>query len=327
MAPTRYGLGCALMMALSAVPLGWAHAQDYPSRSVKIVVPFTAGGTLDILARLLGQRLSTRLNQTFVVENKPGAGTALGANEVAKSPPDGYTLLLGSSTPLAINATLHKSLAYDPARDLVTVGLIAASPLALVVKPTITVGSVGEFVTYSKQHPEEWNYASSGVGSPHHLFMELFKTMTGAKAKHVPYRGTLPALNDLVGGHIHTMFTDLPPSLELLRSGRIRALALSSDRRVKVLPDLPTIAETGVPGYSAAAWLAVAVPAGVPQPILEKLFSEVKAFVALPETDEQFTKLGLTAMENKSLADIQTFVLAEIKRWGEVVKASGATVE
>jgi tripartite-type tricarboxylate transporter receptor subunit TctC len=304
-----------------------AEAQEYPARAVTIVVPFTPGGTTDILARLLGQKLSERLGKNFLVENRPGAGTVIGSNAVAKAAPDGYTLLMATSTPMAINATLHKNLPYNPATDLTPVGLVAESPLALIVHPSLPVKSVAELLKLAKEKPGELPYASAGPGAPHHLFMELLKSMAGVNLSHVPYRGTLPALNDLVAGQIPVMFSDLAPALELIKAGRVRAIAISSKQRVAALPDVPTIAESGLPGFQAVAWLGLAAPGETPRHIVEKLFSEIKGIVAAPDVQAQIGRLGMTPMQNPSVDALKQFVLAEIARWGEVVKVSGATAE
>ena len=304
-----------------------AHAQDYPARTVTIVVPFTPGGSTDILARLMAQKLSERLRVSFVVENKPGAGTVIGANAVAKASPDGYTLLMGTSTPMAINATLHKKLPYNPATDLAPLGMVAQSPFALIVHPGLPVNSVADLIKLAKEKPGQLSYGSGGPGAPHHLFMELFKSMTGTNLTHVPYRGSLPALNDVVGGQISAMFCDLPPAIPMIQAGKVRALGISSLTRAALLPDVVPVAQAGVPSFEAVAWLALAAPGETPRPVLDKLHAEIKAIVAAPDVREQIAKLGLSPMDNPSLDELKKFVLSEITRWGEVVKASGASVE
>jgi tripartite-type tricarboxylate transporter receptor subunit TctC len=317
---------CAGLLAAAQACLV-AEAQEYPARAVTIVVPFTPGGTTDMLARILGQKLSERLGKNFVIENKAGAGTVIGSNAVAKAPPDGYTLLMATSTPMAINATLHKNLPYNPATDLTPVGLVAESPFALIVHPSLPVNSVAELLTLAKAKPGELSYGSGGPGAPHHLFMELLKSMAGVNLTHVPYRGTLPALNDVVAGQIPLMFSDLAPALEMIKAGKVRAIAISSKQRVAALPDVPTVAESGLPGYEAVAWLGLAAPGDTPRPIVDKLFAEVRAIVAAPDVAAQIGRLGMTPMQNPSVDELKAFVLAEIVRWGEVVKVSGATAE
>ena len=316
-------LGTSLIAIGAFAP---AHAQDYPARPITIVVPFTPGGSTDILARLLGQKLSERLKVSFVIENKPGAGTVIGANAVAKAAPDGYTLLMGTSSPMAINATLHKKLPYNPATDLVPLGMVAQSPFVLIVNPALPVKSVADLIKLAKEKNGELTYASAGPGSPHHLFMELFATMAGIKLTHVPYKGSLPALNDVVAGQVAVMFCDVPPSVGMVQSGKVRALGISSLARSTVLPDLLPVAD-GLAGFNAVAWLALAAPGDTPAAVVEKLHGEVKSIVAAPDVREQIIKLGLLPMDNPSVPELKKFVLSEIVRWGEVVKASGATAE
>jgi len=304
---------------LSAV----ASAQDYPTRPVTIVVPFTAGGTTEILARIVGQKLEERLGKPFLVETKPGAGTAIGSNAVAKSTPDGYTLLMATSTPMAINVTLHKNLPYDPATDFVPLALVAQSPFVLLVNPDLPVKSVADLVAYAKANPGKLSFGSGGAGAPHHLFGELFKSMTGTQMTHVPYRGTLPALNDVVGGHIQFMFSDVPPSAGMIQAGRVRAIGVSTAGRLPAFPDIPPIAQAGVPGFDAAAWLMLVAPAKTPGTIVEKLHNELKRVFATPDAKEQLARLSLLPLDSPSIPDMQNFVKAEILRWGRVVAQAG----
>jgi tripartite-type tricarboxylate transporter receptor subunit TctC len=310
---------------VASMPAGReARAQNYPSQPVTIVVPFTPGGTTDILARLLGQKLGQRLGGTFLVENKPGAGTAIGSTAVAKAAPDGYTLLMATSTPMAINATLHKNLGYNPATDLVLISLVAQSPFALVVNPSLPVRTLPELLVYAKAHPGELSFGSGGPGSPHHLFMELLASMAGVKMTHVPYKGTLPALNDVMGGQIQLMFSDLAPALQMIQAGKLRALAVSSKDRVPALPDVPSVDEAGLKGYDAVAWLGIAAPSATPKPVADKLFVELKGILAQPDVQALISRVGMTPMQNPSIPELQQFVRTEIARWGEVVKMSGA---
>ena len=226
------------------------------------IVPFAPAGGTDILARLLGQKLEQRLGKPFVVENRPGAGTVIATNFVAKSPPDGYTIMMSVSS-LAIDATLYKKLPYDPAKDLALVALIASVPFVLVVNPSLPVHSVDDLIKLAKQRP--LSFGSGGIGAFHHLAAELFGSMTGIKMTHVPYRGTAPALNDLLGGYIQVMFSDLGPALPLIKAGKLRALAVTTKQRFAALPDIPPLAEAGVPGFDAAAWQGVIAPAQTPK--------------------------------------------------------------
>lgn len=303
-----------------------AESDDYPARSVTILCPYAAGGATDILARMLGQALSERLAKPFVVENRPGGGTVIAANAAAKAAPDGYVLLMGTSTPLAINATLHKKLPYDPAKDFVPLALVAKVPFVLVVNPALPVHTTAELVKYAKEHSNKLSFGTSGPGSPHHLYMELFKTMTGTDMVHVPYKGSVPALTDVMAGVIAVMFVDLAPSLNLIRDGRVRALGVSSDTRVPELPDVPPIADA-VPGFEAVAWQMLVAPAGTPKPVVDNLHDALKEIEEQPEVERKIRQFGMIPVVTPPVADLHTFVKAEIARWGEVVQKSGAGVD
>jgi tripartite-type tricarboxylate transporter receptor subunit TctC len=304
-----------------------ALAQDYPAHNVTFIVPTGAGAATDLLARLLAPQLGERLGKPFVVENRPGAGTMTGSNTVAKSAPDGYTILMGTSTPLAILATLYKHLPYDPAKDFVPLELIATIPFVLVVNNDLPVHSVRELIDYAKAHPGELSYGSTGPGSPFHLNGELFSAMAGIQMVHVPYKAVVDAQVDLMGGRIQVMFTDFTSSVPLIKDGRMRALGVTTKTRAAAMPDLAPIAELGVPGFEAAAWQMVVAPAAVPRPIVDKLHNELEAIMALPGTRESITRLGLVPAGSHSIEELQTFVRSEIVRWGEVVKRSGASVD
>ena len=299
------------------------QAQDYPARPVTIVVPYTPGGSTDIMARLIGQKLEERLGKPFLVENRPGGGTAIASTAVAKSAPDGYTLLLATPTPMAINVTLHKNLPYDPAADFVPLVLIAQAPFILVVNPSLPIKSVADLIKYAKEKPGQLTYGSGGPGSPHHLYAELLKSMTGIQMTHVPYKGTMPALNDVVAGHIQVMFSDIPPAIGVVGAGKVRPLGVSTKARVAAFPDVPTVAESGVPGFDVSGWFMIVAPAKTPAPIVAKLHNEMKTIVATPAIREQIAKLSLIPMDTPSVANMQTFVKSEIVRWGKVVKQAG----
>jgi tripartite-type tricarboxylate transporter receptor subunit TctC len=318
-------LAGALLLAALAAPI--AHAQDYPTRNVTFIVPTGAGAGTDLLARILAPRLSERLGKSFVVENRPGAGTVIAADAVAKSNPDGYTLLMGTSTPLAINATLHKKLPYDPAKDFVPLALIATVPFVLVVNNDLPAKSVREFIELARQKPGQFSYGTTGPGTPFHLYAELFGSMTGTQFVHVPYRAAVAAQVDLMGGRLQFMMTDFTSSLQLIREGKIRALGVTTKTRTDAAPEIAPIAELGVPGFEAAAWQMVVAPAATPKPIVDKLHTELKAIMATQDARQAIARIGLVAVDTGSPEQLQGFVRTEIVRWGEVVKRSGATVE
>jgi tripartite-type tricarboxylate transporter receptor subunit TctC len=332
---TSFGIkhsGSALMRAIwallfVALASASAQAQDYPTRNVMFIVPTGAGAATDLLARILAPQLADRLGKPFVVENRPGAGTLTASNAVAKSAPDGYTILMGTSTPLAINATLYKHLPYDPAKDFVPLALIATIPFVLVVNNDLPVHSVSEFIAYAKAHPGELSYGSTGPGTPFHLNAELFSAMTGIKMVHVPYKAVVDAQVDLMGGRIQVMFTDFTSSVALIKAGKMRALGVTTKTRAAAMPDLAPIAELGVPGFNAAAWQMVVAPSATPRPIVDKLHAALEAIMALPQTRDAITRIGLVPADNSSIEELQAFVRSEIVRWGEVVKRSGATVD
>ena len=316
-----------LAVALPAIAVRVARAQDatpnagdYPNRQVTFIVPFAPAGGTDVLARLLAEKLEQGFGNPFVVENRPGAGTVLATNFVAKSPPDGYTIMMDVSS-LAADATLYKSLPYDPAKDLALVALIARVPFVLVVTPSLPVNSVEDLIKLAKQRP--LSYGSGGIGAFHHLAAALFASMTGIKMTHVPYRGTAPALNDLLGGYIQLMFSDLGPALPLINAGKLRPLAVTTKQRFAALPNVPPLADAGVPGFDAAAWQGVVAPAKTPQPILAKLNSALNAIVSMDDIRARMTDFGMIPVGTGSLDDLHEFLQSEIVRWGKVVEEAG----
>jgi tripartite-type tricarboxylate transporter receptor subunit TctC len=314
-------LGCALpALALTAARAQNADADSYPERQVTFIAPFAPAGSTDILARLLAEGLQQRLGKPFVVENRPGAGTVIATNFVAKSPPDGYTIMMAVSS-LAIDATLYKSLPYDPGKDLALAALVATVPFVLVVNPSLPVSDVADLIKLAKTRP--LSYGSGGIGAFHHLAAALFANMAGIKMTHVPYRGTAPALNDLMGGYIQLMFSDMSAALPLINSGKVRALAVTTKQRVAALPDVPPLDETGVPGYDAAAWQGVIAPAQTPEPVLTKLNGEINAIVTSEEVRARLKGLGMIPVGTGSVADLQKFLQSEILRWGQVVREAG----
>jgi tripartite-type tricarboxylate transporter receptor subunit TctC len=298
------------------------RAEDFPNRPVTIVVPFTPGGAGDILSRLIGPRLDQKWGKPVVVENKPGAGGIVGALAVQKAPPDGHTLMIAPSATLAINVSLYKSLPYDPATDFVPLALAAQTAFVLVVNPSLPVTTLAEFIAYARARPGQLSYASSGAGVPHHLFAELLSSMTGLKMTHVPYKGSVPALNDVVAGHVPLMFVDLGPALGIVRAGKVRALGVSTAARVPLLPEVPPIGET-VPGFAAASWQMAVAPAKTPKPVVDKLNAHLAGVFALPEVRDQIAQAGMTPVESGSVESLRAFIRSEIARWGKVVEQAG----
>jgi tripartite-type tricarboxylate transporter receptor subunit TctC len=298
-----------------------ARAQAYPARPVRIVVPFAAGGSTDIIARLIGQWLSERLGQQFVIENRPGAGSNIGTEVVVNAPPDGYTLLLvGASS--AINATLYEKLNFNFLRDITPVAGIISIPFIMVVNPSFPAKSVPEFIAYARTNPGKVNVASGGNGTAGHLSGELFKMITGLNMVHVPYRGEAPALTDMLGGHVHAMFGTMPASIEYIRAGKLRPLAVTSARRSEVLPDLPVVGDF-VPGYETAALQGVGAPKNTPAEIIDRLNQEINGGLADPKIKARVADMGGTVLAG-SPADFGKLIADETEKWGKVVKFSGA---
>jgi tripartite-type tricarboxylate transporter receptor subunit TctC len=309
--------GAAALPAVSR--LAWAQA--YPARPVRIVIGFPVGSAADVTARLIARWLSERLGQPFVIEAKPGAGGNIGTEAVVKAPADGYTLLwVGSND--AISATLYDKLNFNFIRDIAPVASTIRGPLVMEVNPTFPAKTVPEFIAYAKANPGKLNMASSGNGSPTHVTGELFKMVTGINMVHVPYRGTGPALTDLLGGQVQVMFGTMPSSIEHVRAGKLRALAVTGTTRWEELPSIPTMAEF-VPGFEASLWLGLGAPANTPPEIVDKLNKEVNASLADPKIKAQFAELGGTVMVG-SPANFGKFIVDETEKWGKVVKFSGA---
>lgn len=312
-----------LSISLAAIALcGTALAQDFPKRAVTIVVPFAAGGGGDILARMAVQRLEPKWGVPVVVENRPGAGGNIGATAVARATPDGYTLLLAGSPQFAVNVTLYKKLPFDPVNDLVPLAMVAATPFVLVVNPKVPVKTVAEFVAYAKAQPQPLSYATAGYGVPHHLYMELLKSLTGINLTPVPYKGSVPALGDVVAGHVPVMFVDLGPGLAQMQGGQVRALGGSMAKKLDALPDLPPVNDT-VPGFDVASWQMYAAPAGTPREIVAKLNADLRSVLEAPAMKEQIGKSGMLPLEPGSVEQLQAFVKSEIARWGDVVRKAG----
>jgi len=301
-----------------------AHAQDYPARPVTIVVPFAAGGGTDIIARMLAQKLEQRLGKSFVIENRPGAGSTTGAAAVARATPDGYTLLMAPSPTMAVAVTIYKNLPYDPMTDFVPLALAAQTPFALVVNPSLPIRSVADLIRLAKERPGQFSYGSAGPGTPHHLYAELFKSMTGMAGTHIPYKGSPPALNDVIAGHVSWMFGDFATTLPLVHAGKLRALGVSTASRVAAAPDIPALAEVGVPGYDASAWQMIVAPSAVPKPIVDRLNAELREAVADPDIQKQMSDRGFVPLVTTSPEELSHFIKAEIDRWSDVVRKAGA---
>jgi tripartite-type tricarboxylate transporter receptor subunit TctC len=318
---------CAAVLAalLAMATPGGAQAQSYPSRPVNVIVPFPAGGSTDWLARMLSQKLEQRLKGTFVVENRPGGANVVAAVSVAKAPPDGHTLLMTTSTTMAINVSVFKNLAYDPAKDFVPVALVSGVPFVLVVNPALPVQSIADFVREAKAKPGGLAYASTGAGSAAHLYMVLLQNALGIPMTAVPYKGNAPGLQDTIAGHVSVMFSDLLGALPHIRSGRLRVLGVSTRDRAPAALDLPTLQEAGVGGYDASAWQMIVAPAKTPKEIVDTLNAELNAIVREPPTMNDINGRGHIAVATPGVAELQRFVQSEIVRWAKVVEAAGAT--
>jgi len=310
-----------IVVASSAV-----HAQEYPSRTVRIVVPQPPGGGTDTIARLIADRLSKQLGQAFIVENRPGAGTLVGTEVVARAAPDGYTLLVGLNGNMAVNPSLYKNLSYDPIRDFTPVAMLANYPFLLVVNKDLPAKSVKDLIAMAKAKPGTVNYASAGNGTGQHLAMELFKMLTGANFTHVPYRGAQAAYIDVFSGQVPIFFDNISTAAAQVKGGMVRALAITTKERSKKLPELPTIAESGIPTYEYHTWFGLWAPNKTPRPIIEKLNAEVRKALSDPDVIKNISaSSGEPA--TMPLADIEPFVKAEIAKWAEVVKKAGIKIE
>jgi len=303
-----------------------ASAQDFPTKPVHLIVPYAAGGGTDAIARYLSRGLEGRLGQPVIVENKSGQGTAVGGGFVARAAPDGYTLLMATSSTVAINASIYKNLPYDPAKDFSPISMVALVPFVLIVHPSLGVDSAEAFIKLAKSKPGSLSYASGGGGSPHHIYMELFKKMAGVDLKHIPYRGGGPALTDVLAGHVPVMFADVAQAQELIRSGRVKALGVTVGKRIETLPDIPTLNEAGIAGYEANSWQCIVAPAGMPEPIVAKLNKALTDLMAQSETKKHFLGLGWVP-QTSTPAELGSYIRSEIKRWAAVVEAAGAVVE
>jgi tripartite-type tricarboxylate transporter receptor subunit TctC len=313
----------ALLLAIGG---SCAEAQDYPNQTVKIVVPFAPGGGVDVVARIVGPRLSEELGQSVIIENRAGAGGMLGAAAVAQSPPDGYTLLLGTGSTHGTNASVYSKLSYDPVRDFVPIVLVSSLPFLLVVPPSLPVKSVSELIALVRSRPGELSFGSFGTGSINHLAAELFNSMAKIQANHIPYRGSAPALTDLIAGRLHYTFDGVSTSLGYVQAGTIRALGITSPARSPVLPDQPTISESGLPGFDTVTWSGLFAPAGTPKSIIELVNRKANAVMGSPRTKESFAKLGMEAVGG-STDDLAKKVQTELQKWVNIVREKNIRID
>jgi tripartite-type tricarboxylate transporter receptor subunit TctC len=325
MAPfARFLLASTLACAASAAVA--QSAPPYPVKPVRMIVGFPPGQATDIVARAVAQKLTDNLGQSFYVDNRPGAAGIIGTEVAIKAGGDGYTVLMSSSGPLAVNPSLYSKLPYDPLKDLAPISLVATVPLFLVAHPSLPANNVQELVALAKSKPGQINYASGGSGVTNHLVMEMFKSATGSNLTHVPYKGGPPALTDLIAGQVSVMFETGPGALPHVRSGKLKALAAGGLKRSVAMPDLATVAEQGVPGFDGVAWIGFVAPAGTPKPIVDRLHAETVKILALPEVRDRFVSQGAEPV-GSTPEEFGAFMKAEIAKWGKVVKESGAKVD
>ncbi len=320
----RQFLGGLAAAWLASLPVA-SHAQAYPTRPVRIVVAFTAGGTTDILARSVGQQLTERLKQPFIIDNKPGAGGNIGTEIVVRSVPDGYTLIIDSVGPIAVNPTLYKGLGYNPLTDLVPIVQIADVPNVLVVHPSLDVKNFEQFVAYAKANPGKLNYGSTGIGTSSHLSGYMLSKRLGVEVTHVPYKGA-DALNDLLAGRLQFMFATIPSVIQHIHGGKLLPIAISSARRSRSLPDVPTVIESGLPAFEAGSWFGFFAPKGTPEPVIAQLNRAVNEILALPSIEKQMISQGADPVGGTP-AEFGQFVRREYEKWKLVVRESGATAE
>ena len=315
----------ALVLACTS-PLAADAPAAFPAKPIRLVVPFPPGGSTDIIARVIGQKLSESLGQQVIVENKPGAGGNIGVESVAKAPADGYTLVMGHVGTFGSNPALYKKLPYDPVKDFAPVTLIAMVPNLLVVQPSLPIRTTQELIAAARAKPGQLTYGSGGNGSAAHLAAEYFKLRAGVDIQHVPYKGTMPALTDLLSGQISMQITGAPPLMPYIKSGKVRVLATASPQRLKILPDVPTIAESGVPGYAATQWYGILAPAATPKPVIDGLNHEIVKAINSPDVRARLEAEGAEPVGNTP-AEFAAFIKSELALWAKVVKDSGATID
>jgi tripartite-type tricarboxylate transporter receptor subunit TctC len=318
--------GTALLVCVVVSTAAQAQPADYPNRPVRWIVPFAPAGPTDLMSRAVAEKLSQRLGQQFVVDNRPGAGGNIGAEVVAKAAPDGYTLMIGHVGTHAINATLYPRIAFDPVRDFTPITLIATLPLALVVHPSVPAKDAKELIAYARARPGQLNFASAGNGGPTHLTGELLKSSAGIDIVHVPYKGNAAALLDLVAGRVQMMFSNMLTAMPHVRAGKLRAIGISSAKRSSQAPELPTIAESGVPGFAAVPWYGVLGPPGLPRPIVSKLNTEIARALAQPDMHERFVAQGVD-LQSSTPEQFAALIKSEVVKWRKVVRDAGAKVD
>ena len=314
-------LGAALFAALAPAP-AQAQPAKYPDRPVKLVVGFAAGGGTDVAARVIAQKLSETLGQTFVVENRPGASGLIASDAVTKSPADGYTLMVGSQTTLAVAPALYRKFTIDATRDMAGIAMVGVSPLVAVVKSSTPVHSVKDLIALAKAKDGTLNFGSGGVGTTPHMAGELFAFSAGVKMVHIAYRGEAPAINDLLGGQIPFMFANLSAVIGNIQGGTLRAIAVTSAKRSATAPEIPTVAESGLPGFDAATWWALVAPAGTPRDVVMKLNADMKRVIAMPDVQKRFADLGMTS-EDHTPDGVDALIKSEIAKWAKVIKDAG----
>ncbi len=317
-------LAIALILGISlwAAPKH-AKGEDYPSRPITIYVPFAPGGYTDLLARLIGEKLSERFGQPVIVENRPGGGTLVAAVATAKAVPDGYTLMMSPNGTIATNPTLYKSLPYDPVKDFAPVAMVASGPLVLLVNPAVPARNVSELIKLAKNKPGELNYGSPSGGANIAVFMSMFQSMTGVKMTEIPYRGVVPMITDALGGRIQLMFADIASSRGFIKEGKLRAIGISTAQRFQGEPDIPTIAESGVPGFNASAWQMLVAPSKTPKDVLARLNGEINSVVKSPAVSKAIVDYGLIPGGSGNPEELKLFSEKEVARWGDVLKKAG----
>ena len=315
----------ALLSGVLGITASTAMAQPYPNKPIKLIVPFAPGGFTDVVARILGQKLSVSLGQPFVIENKAGAGSTIGTDFVAKAAPDGYTLVMVSTTHV-ISPAIYPKLPYDPIKSFTPVGKLVDSAYVLLVNPKVPANNVAEFIALAKASPDKIHYASSGNGSSQHLMGGMFAAMAGVKMKHVPYKGSGGAANDLVAGVVESSFAGVPNAMAQVPAGRLKALAVTTSKRIPQLPDVPTMQEAGVPGYNASVWLGLLAPAGTPKEVVMKLNAEIAKVLSAADTKKELYAAGVET-DISSPEALNALMVQELDRWGKVIKDAGITMQ